>query len=166
MLGLLGPNGAGKSTLMRILATITRPLRFSLRPALPVGIEIEATAEGITHTVLVPAEHEAAVLASLRSGLSRARVTALVGHEFRWAKERAVLGRAIADGWIGEPRFATMVQYVPLVADPEVRMPAWWFDRSLGGGWLGASGSHLVDQARVWLGEFTTVSAATRVVTM
>ena len=59
------------------LATITRPPRFSLRPALPVGVEIDATAEGITHTVLVPAEYEAAVLASLRSGLSRARVTAL-----------------------------------------------------------------------------------------
>jgi predicted dehydrogenase len=43
-------------------------------------------------------------------------------------------------------------------------MPGWWFDRSLGGGWLGASGSHVVDQVRVWLGEFTTVSASLRVV--
>jgi predicted dehydrogenase len=75
-----------------------------------------------------------------------------------------VLGRAIADGLIGEPRFAAFVQFVPLVADPEMRMPPWWFDRSLGGGWLGASGSHLVDQVRVWLGEFTTVSASLRVV--
>jgi predicted dehydrogenase len=45
-----------------------------------------------------------------------------------------------------------------------MRMPGWWFDRSLGGGWLGASGSHVVDQLRVWLGEFTTVSASLRVV--
>jgi predicted dehydrogenase len=43
-------------------------------------------------------------------------------------------------------------------------MPGWWFDRSLGGGWLGASGSHVVDQVRVWLGEFGTVSASLRVV--
>ena len=29
-----------------------------------------------------------------------------------------------------------------------------------GGGWLGASGSHLVDQVRTWLGEIVSVSAA------
>ena len=133
-----------------------------------------------------PATHKTVALAALRAGrhvlcekpfalttneardlvdaAERAGVTALVGHEFRWATDRAVLGRAIADGLIGEPRFATVVQFVPLVADPDVRMPQWWFDASLGGGWLGASGSHLVDQVRVWLGEFTTVSASTRVV--
>jgi predicted dehydrogenase len=43
-------------------------------------------------------------------------------------------------------------------------MPQWWFDASQGGGWLGASGSHLVDQVRVWLGEFASVSAAMPVV--
>ena len=133
-----------------------------------------------------PATHKLIVLEALRAGChvlcekpftlttneardlvaaaERARVTALIGHEFRWSTERAVLGRAIADGLIGEPRFATIVQFVPLVADPDSRMPRWWFDRSLGGGWLGASGSHVVDQVRVWLGEFTTVSASTRVV--
>jgi len=88
-----------------------------------------------------------------------AGVTHLVGHEFRWAPERSVVGRAIADGAIGEPRFATLVQYVPLVADPAAKVPSWWFDPTLGGGWLGASGSHVVDQIRVWLGEFAEVSA-------
>lgn len=92
----------------------------------------------------------------------RAGVTALVGHEFRWATDRALLARAIADGCIGEPLVATLVQYVSLVADPDARMPEWWFDRRAGGGWLGASGSHVVDQLRVWLGEFSTVSAAMR----
>jgi len=133
-----------------------------------------------------PATHKTVALAALRAGrpvlcekpftlttneardlvaaAERARVAALVGHEFRWATDRAVLGRAIADGLIGEPRFATIVQFVPLVADPAMRMPRWWFDRSLGGGWLGASGSHAIDQVRVWLGEFTTVSASLRVV--
>jgi predicted dehydrogenase len=133
-----------------------------------------------------PAAHKPVTLAALRAGrpvlcekpftlttneardlvvaAERAGVCALVGHEFRWATERAVLGRAVADGLIGEPRFATVVQFVPLVADPERRMPAWWFDPSSGGGWLGASGSHLVDQVRVWLGEFRTVSASMPVV--
>jgi predicted dehydrogenase len=88
-----------------------------------------------------------------------AGVTHLVGHEFRWAPERAVTMRAIADGLIGEPRLVSLVQYVPLVADPEARTPPWWFDAAAGGGWLGASGSHVVDMVRVWLGEFAAVSA-------
>ena len=94
----------------------------------------------------------------------QAGVTNLVGHEFRWATERAVGGRAIASGAIGQPRFATFVSYVPLVADPEARVPRWWFDRDAGGGWLGASGSHIVDQIRTWLGEFASVSARLNVV--
>ena len=106
----------------------------------------------------------ATAAAELATAAERARVTALVGHEFRWAPDRAVLGKAIADGRIGEPRIATFVQYVPFVADPAVRMPSWWFDREAGGGWLGASGSHMIDQVRVWLGEFSSVSASLRVV--
>jgi len=89
-----------------------------------------------------------------------ASVVHLVGHEFRWATERAVAARAIATGEIGEPRLATLLQHFDLVADSAVRMPAWWFDRGAGGGWLGASGSHAVDQMRVWLGEIESVSAA------
>jgi predicted dehydrogenase len=88
-----------------------------------------------------------------------AGVTHLVGHEFRWAPERAVTMRAIADGLIGDPRLVSLVQYVPLVADPEARTPPWWFDPVSGGGWLGASGSHVVDMVRVWLGEFAAVSS-------
>ena len=101
------------------------------------------------------AEAEAMVVAAERSG-----VTALVGHEFRWSPDRAVAARAIADGLIGVPRLATLVQYVPLVADPAARVPEWWFDEARGGGWLGASGSHVVDQLRCWFGELASVSAA------
>ncbi len=38
-------------------------------------------------------------------------------------------------------------------------MPDWWFDAARGGGWLGASGSHIVDQVRTWVGEIASVSA-------
>jgi predicted dehydrogenase len=43
-------------------------------------------------------------------------------------------------------------------------MPDWWFDTQAGGGWLGASGSHIVDQVRVTLGEFASLSAALPIV--
>jgi predicted dehydrogenase len=144
-----------------------------------------ATVDAVT-IATPPATHKLLALGALRAGkhvvcekpftlgtteardlvaaAERAGVVALIGHEFRWATERAVLGRAVREGLIGEPRIATLVQYVDLVADPQSRMPGWWFDRRLGGGWLGASGSHLVDQLRVWLGEFSSVSAALNVV--
>jgi predicted dehydrogenase len=105
------------------------------------------------------AEGEAMLGAAERAG-----ITHLVGHEFRWAPERAVVGRAIAEGAIGEPRLCSLVQYVPLVADPETAVPRWWFDPAAGGGWLGASGSHVVDQVRTWLGDFAEVDASLSVV--
>jgi predicted dehydrogenase len=39
-------------------------------------------------------------------------------------------------------------------------VPDWWSQASEGGGWLGAQGSHVVDQVRTTLGEFAGVSGA------
>ena len=166
-----------------------RTERRAARAEIPVASVDLAAVLPLVDAVTIatpPATHKLLVLAAVRAGkhvicekpftlgtteardlvaaAERSGVTALIGHEFRWATDRAVLGRAIHDGLIGEPRVATLVQYVDLVADPSVRMPPWWFDRGAGGGWLGASGSHVVDQVRVWLGDFYSVSAALRVV--
>jgi predicted dehydrogenase len=94
----------------------------------------------------------------------KAGIVHMVAHEFRWQTDRALFGRAIADGLIGEPRFLVLNQFIPFCADLETPLPAWWFDVDAGGGWLGAGGSHLIDQIRVWLGEFDTVSASLFVV--
>jgi predicted dehydrogenase len=101
----------------------------------------------------------------LRVGADRAGLVALVGHEFRFAPDRALVARLIRDGAIGAPQLAIVVQQVSLVADPATRLPAWWFDPERGGGWLGASGSHVVDQIRHWLGEIVRVDAALPTVT-
>lgn len=94
----------------------------------------------------------------------RACVVHFVGHEFRWTPDRALAARAVADGMIGEPRLLTLTQYHSLVASSDAKMPRWWFDEQSGGGWLGASGSHIIDQVRSWLGEFASLSAALPVV--
>ena len=60
-------------------------------------------------------------------------------------------------------RLVSVVDFVPLLSDPLIRMPDWYFDASAGGGWLGASGSHAIDMIRLWLGEFDRVSATTSV---
>ena len=129
-------------------------------PSTHAGFAIEAAQAGRHVLCEKPFAFDVAEAEAMLAAVEVAGVTHLVGHEFRWAPERSVIGRAIADGMIGEPRFATFVGYTPLVADPAAKVPPWWFDPSAGGGWLGASGSHVVDQIRVWLGEFAEVSAA------
>ena len=83
----------------------------------------------------------------------------LVGAEFRWATGQRLAARAVAEGAIGDPRMATFLLHIPLLADPRAEVPAWWSDASQGGGWLGAHATHLVDQVRTMLGEFDRVSA-------
>jgi len=83
-----------------------------------------------------------------------------VAHEFRFAPERALVARLVAEGAIGVPRLATLVHHLDLVADRATPAPPWWFERARGGGWLGASGSHVVDQVRHWLGEVAAVRSA------
>jgi len=128
-------------------------------PAAHASLAIEACAAGRHVICEKPFAIDAGEAVAMVSAAAAAGVTALVGHEFRWAPDRAVAARAIQEELIGEPRMATLVQYVPLVADPDAKVPEWWFDAERGGGWLGASGSHIVDQVRTWLGEFATVSA-------
>jgi predicted dehydrogenase len=81
----------------------------------------------------------------------------LLGTEFRFDTGQAVLARAVQDGRIGEPRLALFVLHVPVLADANAELPAWWTDAYEGGGWLHAHGSQVIDQIRVTLGEFERV---------
>jgi predicted dehydrogenase len=83
-----------------------------------------------------------------------------LGCEFRYATAQEVLRRVVRGGEIGEPRTGLFVLEVPLIADHAAEVPDWWEDRGVGGGWLGAYGSHIVDQVRQTIGEFEGVSAS------
>jgi predicted dehydrogenase len=93
-----------------------------------------------------------------------AGVVHLLGTEFRFSTGQALLTRTVGDGSIGDPVLATFALDMPLLADPAGELPAWWSDADQGGGWLGAHGSHVIDQIRVTLGEFSGVSATLAVV--
>jgi predicted dehydrogenase len=97
--------------------------------------------------------------AALLKAAEDRQVVHMVSHEFRWLPERALFGCAIRDGLIGEPRFLVVDQFIPFCADPNARLPRWWFDKKAGGGWLGAGGSHWIDQIRAWVGDFHSLSA-------
>jgi len=106
-----------------------------------------------------PFARDAAEARTMLAAATAAGVVHLLGTEFRFAPAQAVVARAVAQGAIGVPRSATLMLHIPLLADPAGEIPDWWADRTQGGGWLGAHGSHLVDQVRSTLGEFEGVSA-------
>ncbi|MDX6284703.1 MAG: hypothetical protein QOG53_188 [Frankiales bacterium] len=89
-----------------------------------------------------------------------AGIVHLLGCEFRFGGAQALMARLVAEGAIGEPRLASFLLHIPLLAYPNSEVPDWWSRADDGGGWLGAQGSHVVDQVRSTLGEFAGVSAA------
>ncbi len=97
---------------------------------------------------------------AMRDAAERAGVVALVGTEFRFDAGQATLARCVARGEVGEPRLATVLLHVGVLADPKAEIPAWWADAGQGGGWLGAHGSQVIDQIRFTLGEFESVCAS------
>jgi predicted dehydrogenase len=120
----------------------------------------EAAAAGKHMVCEKPFAAETAQAQEMLAAAERAGVIHLLGTEFRFATGQALLRRAVADGAIGEPRLATFLLHVPLLADPEGEVPGWWGAASEGGGWLGAQGSHVLDQIRAALGEIEGVSAS------
>jgi predicted dehydrogenase len=106
-----------------------------------------------------PFARDAAEGQTMLAAARAAEVVHMIGTEFRWDPGQATLARAIRGGAVGEPRLATIVLQVPVLADPAAEVPPWWSDANTGGGWFGAHGSQVIDQLRVTLGEITGVSA-------
>lgn len=143
-----------------IRATGATAVTIATTPSSHAPLAFTAIVHGCHVLCEKPFALDAAEAAALLAAAEEAGVVHMVAHEFRWLPERALFGRAIADGLIGEPRFLAVDQFIPFCADPKARLPEWWFDAAVGGGWLGANGSHLLDQIRAWLGDFASVSAS------
>ncbi len=132
---------------------------ISTPPHTHAALTEEAIGAGRHVLVEKPFTVDAAEARRLQALAEHAGVVALVGHEFRFSADRMTLRGAITDGVIGTPRLATFVGHNAFAAPLDLRMPGWWFDPAQGGGWLGASVSHIIDAIRWWLGEFDAVSA-------
>jgi predicted dehydrogenase len=107
-----------------------------------------------------PFARDAEEARSVHAAAEAADVVHLLGCEFRYDAQQALVARLIAEGAIGAPRLAMFLLHIPLLAAPGSDVPEWWSSAADGGGWLGAQASHTVDQVRVTLGEFAGVSAA------
>jgi predicted dehydrogenase len=91
----------------------------------------------------------------------RAHAIHLVNFELRFHPVRARIKELIDDGVIGEPRH---VQWTHLSSASRVplRRHGWLFERKLGGGWVGAFGSHAVDFVRWVFGEIVAAEGNVR----
>jgi predicted dehydrogenase len=107
-----------------------------------------------------PFARDAAEAGLLCAAAQRAGVVHLLGTEFRFDTGQALLARAVRDGLVGDPRLALFALHVPMLAEHDADLPDWWADAAQGGGWLGAHGSQVIDQIRMTLGEFETVTAS------
>jgi predicted dehydrogenase len=97
-------------------------------------------------------------LAMLERAVARDRLHFL-DFEFRTEPARQALATAMNDGVLGEVRHVTITAMVAGGRFPVMNRDGWWQRRELGGGWLGAMGSHYFDAIRVWFGEIASVSA-------
>ena len=123
-------------------------------------ITLAAIAAGKHVVCEKPFARDAAEARTMLDAAERAGVIHLLGTEFRFGSGQALLARLVAGGSIGTPQHALFELQLPTHADPAAELPGWWQQRSEGGGWLGAHGSHVIDQVRSTLGEISGVSAS------
>jgi len=83
----------------------------------------------------------------------------IIGHELRFNPNRRKIKSLIDSGAIGDVRHVSIHNVSASWGDPASR-PAgdWWSRDDMGGGRLGASGSHMIDLLRFWLGDIGAVS--------
>ena len=127
-------------------------------PRALTSVDEALAVEGVDAVSIATPPHTHAVIAL--AAAEAAGVVHLLGCEFRWDAGQALLAQTVSSGEIGEPRLATVVLHVPLLADPAAVVPGWWADVDRGGGWMAAHGSQIIDQIRCTLGEFDRVSTS------
>ncbi len=101
--------------------------------------------------------------AELEAEARAAGLVALCNFEFRYAPEREVLRDLVTDGALGTIEHVQMVRLSAGTRVP-LRPWGWLFDRQLGGGWIGAWGSHAIDTLRwMFAAEVTDAQALLRI---
>ena len=123
-------------------------------------IVLAAAAAGKHVVCEKPFARDRAEAQRMLDAVEEAGVVHLLGTEWRFGTGQALFTRTIRSGAIGVPRLAIFLLQLPTLVDPAAEIPAWWEDARQGGGWLGAYGTHVVDQIRSCLGEPESVAAS------
>jgi predicted dehydrogenase len=128
-------------------------------PHTHAGISLAAIAAGKHVLCEKPFALNLAQARQVLAAANDAGVVHLMGNEHRFRPTQETLRRVVTSGAIGLPRKAVILRQWASLVDPSVELPGWWESALEGGGWLGALGSHTIDQIRTTLGEFEAVSA-------
>ena len=93
----------------------------------------------------------------MHAAAEAAGVTAMIDFEFRFTPARLHVQQLLADGYVGELRYAT----IDLMLENSWLGPdlSWHDWAAMGGGTLNEHGSHYTDMVRQWFGEIRDVSA-------
>lgn len=83
----------------------------------------------------------------------------IIGHELRFNPTRKKIKDLIESGYVGDVRHVNIVNISPSWGNPASRPEGdWWSLESMGGGRLGANGSHQIDLLRFWFGDIGAIS--------
>lgn len=120
-------------------------------PATHLEMTLYALARGKAVLCEKPLAMNAAETNEMRRAASAAGMLALVDHEMRFLDGRRRMREMLQAGEIGRVRHAALTFRADSRASGE-RAWDWWSDATMGGGALGAIGSHVVDSFRWLLG--------------
>src|SRR6476659_9080571 len=101
---------------------------------------------------------DAAQALSMRDAAQKSGRTAMIGHEFRHAPQRAYIKTLLDERYIGRFELCTIELFLDRYVTPEPRPLTWMARQADGGGVLGALGSHYIDGLRHWFGDVKSVS--------
>jgi predicted dehydrogenase len=106
-----------------------------------------------------PFAMDVAEAAEMAAAAEAAGVRHFVNHEFRMDPALQELRRRLHAGDIGRLTYVALTDFATFVDAAQGILSRWWFQQARGGGWLGAHGSHRIDQLRFLFGEIASVSA-------
>jgi predicted dehydrogenase len=135
-----------------LLVTVATP------PHAHYPVVMEAIAAGRHIVCEKPFARDLAQAREMRDAAERAGVIHMLGAEFRFDAAQALLRRIVADGAIGAPRQFLRIHHQPGLQDPAEKLSDWWEDADRGGGFLGAFGTHMIDQVLTTIGPIRRVS--------
>jgi len=135
------------------LVTVATPPHAHLQPVM------QALRAGRHVLCEKPFARDLAEARTMLAAADAAGVIHMLGAEFRFDSAQALLRRVVLDGRIGKVLHFLRIYHQPGLQDPREALSDWWEDAGQGGGFLGAFGSHMIDQIRGTLGEIVAVSA-------
>lgn len=137
------------------LVTVATPPHAHYTPVM------QAIAAGRAVMCEKPFARDLAQAREMLTAAEKAGVIHALGAEFRFDSAQALLRRVLKEGKIGAPLMFSRIYQQPGQGE-DGPLAEWWTDAGQGGGFLGAFGTHMIDQVLSTLGPIAAVSAILR----